>query len=133
MALDATGRNSLYKIHISLGKIVNSLNEKEKENGPEKARAGRKSSVTPSVLGADEDAGEEETTVLERTPEVEAEVVETIKEEEEEEDTILAVAAGSGIGSKHGSLGGNAKRRETSDSLVEELLSDDGDVDMSGM
>lgn len=30
LVVDATGRNALYKIHVSLGKIVNALAEKEK-------------------------------------------------------------------------------------------------------
>lgn len=104
LTLDATGRNSLYRIHVSLGKIVNSLNERE--TGKERGREGRKSSVTPSVLNGDEPE-EEEKTVL---PE---------SQEEEEEVTIVEEKGGKG-------------RRETGDSLVEELLSD-GDVDMSGM
>lgn len=106
LALDATGRNSLYKIHVSLGKIVNGLNDKEKEKEKEMGRGTRKSSVTPSVLAAEEE--EEDVTVLAKTPEA---------VEEEEEDTVVAV-------------GGKSSR----DSLVEELLSDDdgGDVDMSG-
>jgi condensin complex subunit 3 len=104
LTLDATGRNSLYKIHVSLGKIVNSLNEKE--TGKEKGREGRKSSVTPSVLNGEEPE-EDEKTVLPKT------------EEEEDDLTIMEGKGGKG-------------RRETGDSLVEELLSD-GDVDMSGM
>jgi len=109
LALDATGRNSLYKIHVSLGKIVNSLDkEAEKEKEKEGAgRVGRKSSVTPSVLGADEEEGGD-VTVLSKTAEVE-------EEEEEEDDTLLAPAA---------------VKREATEELLDELLSD---VDMSGM
>jgi condensin complex subunit 3 len=111
MALDATGRNSLYKIHVSLGKIVNSLNEKDKDGAKEKGRGSRKSSVTPSVLaGGDEEDAEDD--VGEKT--------ELIKTVEEAEDTIVVDVTGRG----------------TRDSLVDELLSDgdgEGDIEMSGM
>ena len=56
---DATGRNALYKIHVSLGKIVNSLAEKEGKS--------RKGSVPlaedKTVLG-DEETSEEKTEVF---------------------------------------------------------------------
>lgn len=49
---DATGRNALYKIHVSLGKIVNSLTEKAGE--------GRKNSAVSAedktVLGDEEES-----------------------------------------------------------------------------
>jgi condensin complex subunit 3 len=67
---DATGRNALYKIHVSLGKIVNSLTEKEAK--------GRKSSVPlvedKPVLG-DEEESEEKT--------------EIVKVEDDDEGTVL--------------------------------------------
>jgi condensin complex subunit 3 len=111
LSLDATGRNSLYKIHVSLGKIVNSLNEKEKDAAKEKGRGSRKSSVTPSVLAGGDEDSEDKT---------ELPVVKDVGEEEEEEATIVG-SAGSG-------------KRDTRDSLVEDLLSEDGgDVEMSGM
>ena len=109
--LDATGRNSLYKIHVSLGKIVNSLNEKDKDGTKEKGRGSRKSSIAPSVLTA---AGDEE----ESDEKTELPVIKSVKEEEEEEEEEDTVVGG---------------RRDTRDSLVEELLSDGGDVEMSGM
>ena len=68
---DATGRNALYKIHVSLGKIVNNLTE---------VAAGRKSSVP---LVEDKTAlGEEES----------EEKTEVIKTEEDDEGTVLATA-----------------------------------------
>ena len=109
--MDATSRNSLYKIHVSLGKIVNALAEKDKDISGEKVRAaGRKSSIAPSVLDDEVEEPEEDKTVIEKIPE----------EEDTEEDTIQAIE-------------NQVKREERSeerDELVEELLSD---VEMSGM
>lgn len=70
---DATGRNALYKIHISLGKIVNVLIEKV--SGSRKSSA----AIEEQTILADESSAE---TVLEK-----AEM--TKVEEEEEEGTIL--------------------------------------------
>lgn len=103
---DATGRNALFKIHVSLGKIANSL--KDNADGTESLKSSvnsRKGSVAPSVV-------EEEKTVLSADG-TEVEVgdrTELVKVEEEEEGTIIG-------------------RR---DSLMSELLSD-ADVEMSGM
>jgi len=119
LTLDATGRNSLYKIHVSLGKIVNAL-DKEAENTPPPAKAGRKSSASPSLADEEEsviEADEDDKTIVERT-------VKKGKgddqEDAEDEDTILALQM-------------QVKREVQSqerDELVEELLSD---VEMSGM
>lgn len=65
---DATGRNALYKIHVSLGKIVNSLDQQE--NGGRRTTS-RSVSVDP----------EEKTIVQDRTVMLEAD----IKEEDEDE------------------------------------------------
>jgi condensin complex subunit 3 len=105
---DATGRNALFKIHVSLGKIVNSLTEKEKASG------GRKSSVTPSVMG------EEDKTVItiegDAEEEAEGEKTELVKvDEEEDEGTVIA----------------EVDAKATRDSLVESLL-EDSDVEMTG-
>lgn len=120
LIVDATGRNALYKIHVSLGKIVNSMVEKEKASSK-----GRKSSVTPSVM-ADEDR-----TVLtvtdagndaEEGEEIE-EKTELVKVEEGEESdgTVRAIDDVD-----------DEVQKQLRDSLVESLLSDD-DVEMSGM
>jgi condensin complex subunit 3 len=106
---DATGRNALFKIHVSLGKIVNSLTEKEKANGS----GGRKSSVTPSVMG------EEDKTVMTiegdgAEDDGEGEKTELVKVEEDEGTVIADVDA-----------------KATRDSLVESLL-EDSDVEMTG-
>jgi condensin complex subunit 3 len=110
----------LYKIHVSLGKIVNSLMEKEKLG----SSTSRKSSAVPGErtvlgLGDDADAGEEES----------EEKTELMKVEEERDDerTILVNVAGD-----------ETKLAGQRDSLVESLLSDDDDdddddVEMSGV
>ncbi|KAH7323836.1 nuclear condensin-like protein complex subunit 3 [Rhexocercosporidium sp. MPI-PUGE-AT-0058] len=115
---DATGRNALFKIHVSLGKIVNTLKEKDEEQasltlnlrGSVNSTTSRKSSVAPSVV-------DEEKSVL-STVEGEEELEKVEEEEDDEEGTII----------------GNPtpRRSGTRDSLVDELLSD-GDVDMSGV
>ncbi len=107
---DATGRNALYKIHVSLGKIANSL----KDDGDElevlrASTRSRKSSVAASVV--DEREAEEEKTEL-------------VKVEEEGEGD----SEGTVVGDGDVTITERARR----DSLVEELLSD-GDVEMSGI
>ncbi|KAE8447839.1 hypothetical protein EG329_010068 [Mollisiaceae sp. DMI_Dod_QoI] len=106
---DATGRNALFKIHVSLGKIANSL--KEDADGTVSLKSSvnsRKGGVAPSVI-------DEEKTILsadgaEVVEGDKSELVKVEEEEEEEEGTIIG-------------------RR---DSLMSELLSD-ADVEMSGM
>ncbi|KAH8649637.1 nuclear condensing complex subunit [Tricladium varicosporioides] len=120
LIVDATGRNALYKIHVSLGKIVNSMVEKEKASSKT-----RKSSVTPSIM-ADEDR-----TVLTATDagndaeegEEVGEKAEMVKVEEgeESEGTIRAIDDVD-----------DEVQKQLRDSLVESLLSDD-DIEMSGM
>jgi condensin complex subunit 3 len=109
---DATGRNALFKIHVSLGKIVNNLTEREKS-----APKSRKSSVAPSVEGdektvlADDNVDDDQSM---------ADKTELLKVEEEEDDdgtgTIIA----------------DVDAKNIRDSLVESLLSDDDDVEMTG-
>ncbi|KAH8591450.1 nuclear condensing complex subunit [Bisporella sp. PMI_857] len=100
---DATGRNALFKIHVSLGKIVNNLTEKES--------GGRKSSPTiddKTVLTeVDDDGDPSDHTVVDSTRRV--------KSEEVESPTIIA-----------------GDTDTTKDSVLEELLSDE-DVEMSGL
>jgi condensin complex subunit 3 len=111
---DATGRNALFKIHVSLGKIVNSLKEKDDESAGfrESLRSSvnsRKSSasVRPSTAGGDEGSAEGEGNSGEKTELGKV-------DESEDEGTVVGDARGVG------------------DSLVDELLSD-GDVEMSGL
>ena len=73
---DATGRNALYKIHVSLGKIVNSL-----DAGPE---SGWRRSTSRMSVGFEDRTVVEDKTVL-----MEAD----IKEEEEEGDGMDEIEA----------------------------------------
>lgn len=108
---DATGRNALFKIHVSLGKIVNSLKDDADGTASMKSSVNsRKESVTPSIAPS---AVDEELTVLsgDGVELEEGQKTQLVKvEEDEDEGTIIG-------------------RR---DSLVSELLSD-VDVEMSGM
>ena len=70
---DATGRNALYKIHVSLGKIVNNMTEKG-ASGRKSSAASIQSIEDKTVLGEEE--SEEKT--------------EIVKVEEEYEATVLA-------------------------------------------
>lgn len=62
---DTTGRNALSKLHVSLGKIVNGLNEREKQGPgpgrksmlPDSARTSATPEDDPTVLPVREDAG----------------------------------------------------------------------------
>lgn len=109
---DATGRNALYKIHVSLGKIVNNL---DAAAGTQDAVAGRRSvSRATSVSVDDKTIVQDRTVVEDRTIAEEMTVViePDIKEEEEESD-------GDGIDVTV------VRQEEEGDSLVDELLTDE--------
>ncbi|KAI0876686.1 ARM repeat-containing protein [Hypoxylon argillaceum] len=112
---DATGRNALYKIHVSLGKIVNALAE-----GDKMSRRSRSVSVAHSVTTAATtadrtvtDDGEDDITVVVGRREEDATVLEDVKEEEE----------GEGEDKGEGD-GDTVVRKEEENELVDELLSD---------
>lgn len=114
---DATGRNALFKIHVSLGKIANTLKDKELADeremtlafrGSTRGTTSRKSSVAPS-LAVEESVLDEED---------KPELVGVKEEEEESEGTVMG--------------DDTAKVAVKGDELLEELLSD-GDVEMSGL
>ncbi|KAJ6441667.1 nuclear condensin complex subunit 3 [Purpureocillium lavendulum] len=92
---DATSRNSLYKIHVSLGKIVNSLDEQ--------LPAHRRTSRSVSIL-MDRHLADDKTIVEESR----------IKEEEEEDE-----------GESDGTI---VPKEEEKESLIDDLLSDDGET-----
>ncbi|KAJ9134466.1 Condensin subunit-like protein [Pleurostoma richardsiae] len=105
---DATGRNALYKIHVSLGKIVNTLDQQEAGGaGGAAAPAGNmRRSVSRSVSVGPAD---EKTVVAEdKTVVTEAD----IKEEEDEDEEA---------GSDEGTV---VPGKAEEDSLVEDLLTD---------
>lgn len=104
---DATGRNALYKIHVSLGKIVNTLGEAQ---GRKSSMTEGRTSITPedkTVLLEDDD---EDRTVMTATTRV--------KDEEGDDDVTI-------MGVEHSSL---PMRTRPRDSLMEDLLSDDEDI-----
>lgn len=143
---DATGRNALFKIHVSLGKIVNSLTEKAPRgrtaSAPVEDRTtlldGEEREEKPKMKGVEEEEEEDERTIR-PTPEVEdrresrqtsAETTineedddstERVKVEEEGEDTTILPKQEP------------EDTRLGRDSLVDSLLSDDDDIEMSGM
>jgi condensin complex subunit 3 len=99
---DATGRNALFKIHVSLGKIVNTLGGR-KSVAPES-----RMSITPS------EATERTSLDGEEDSKIEASDVGTIKEEDaEDEPTLLADLT---------------VRTKPNDDLVSQLLSDDDEI-----
>ncbi|KAG3181387.1 hypothetical protein PC129_g25394 [Phytophthora cactorum] len=104
---DATSSNALYKAHVSLGKIVNALDEQQ----PNQRRTSRSVSLNP------ERQQSEEKTVVEEP---------RIKEEDEDEDEDTSEGT---IVAKEERASSIIEEERTS-SLVEELLSD-GDVDMT--
>lgn len=77
LVTDTTGRNALYKIHVSLGKIVNSLEEQR----PAQNRDGRSTSETAERSTPEEAEAEEP-----EEPEPEAEEAEEAEEQEEQEE-----------------------------------------------
>jgi len=101
---DAAGRNALYKIHVSLGKIVNTLGEQEPAVASRRVSMGRSGSVASTVFGEDDKASRDEDRTVLAEPK--------IKEEEEEEEELDDSGEGTVI-----------QTREQ-DSLVEDLLSD---------
>lgn len=97
---DATSRNALYKIHVSLGKIVNSLDEQEQQRRRQQQPFNRRTSRSVSV-NLDRQPAEDKTVVEEPR----------IKEEYEGSDDGTVVVP----------------NQAARDSLVDDLLSDDGE------
>lgn len=94
---DATSRSALFKLHVSLGKIVNALDEQQP--------AHRRTSRSTSVI-LDHQSPEEEKTVMEEP---------SIKEEDEESDGTVVPK----------------EEKDERESLVDDLLSDGDDVEMT--
>ncbi|KAI0892877.1 condensin subunit Cnd3 [Annulohypoxylon nitens] len=93
---DATSRNALYKIHVSLGKIVNQLGEQDKMS--------RRSTSRSVSLAPDDKTMIEDATVVPAA---------AIKEEDEEDNM-----------EEEADVSNSTVRRSEADSMVEELLSD---------
>lgn len=113
---DTTGRNALYKIHVSLGKIVNNLDQ-QKEAGFRRSTASRSVSLAPEPAAEDR-------TMVGQEPQ--------IKEEEEDEDNESRLEADDSNDTvKPKSEDVTEAGDGDGDSLVSELLDDDGDTIMS--
>ncbi|KAH8781393.1 nuclear condensing complex subunit [Diaporthe sp. PMI_573] len=110
---DTTGRNALYKIHVSLGKIVNNLDQ-QKEAGFRRSTASRSVSLAPEPAAEDR-------TMVGQEP--------RIKEEEEEEDNESRLEADDSNDTVK-PKSEDATEAGDGDSLVSELLDDDGDTIM---
>ncbi|KAI0481007.1 ARM repeat-containing protein [Xylariaceae sp. FL0804] len=124
---DATSRNALYKLHVSLGKIVNQLGEQQQQDrmtamsmsSSRRSVSGRSVSAAPSTAASDkttvsvaggEEQDDDDVTVVPAAP-----ALEDVAEEEGEETTVLRHDGGGGGGGE-------------GDSLVDDLLSDDGEA-----
>lgn len=143
LGLDATGRNALFKIHVTLGKIVNSLAEKDtREESVLRGGSVMKDSVRgESVPIGDSNrsrAGSVESKKS-RGPEVimdsqiKMESVEEDEEENAEEDvdesegTVIAEQEKTIVPPEEEE---SLLEQQLQDSLVESLLDDDGDIEM---
>lgn len=119
---DTTGRNALYKIHVSLGKIVNGLDQQQ-EAGQRRSTASRSVSLAPEEAAnrasAAAAAAEDRTVVQEPQ----------IKEEDEEEEEEESRA---GDDDSNGTVVHTKSELAATenDSLVSDLLDDDGDTVM---
>ncbi|GAW11857.1 hypothetical protein ANO14919_012100 [Xylariales sp. No.14919] len=129
---DATGRNALYKIHVSLGKIVNALNEGDKISRRSRSASvatsigttGGSASVATGDRSVVTDDGEDATVVLGRR-EGDGTVLEDVVEEEEDDgDTVKVEENEDGDGDGDTVV----RRNREDDNLVDELLSDNDDV-----
>lgn len=144
LVLDATGRNALFKIHVSLGKIVNSLAQKQ---GPKSSLPGDRGSATLETevgeANEDEDADERTVTTVQQDDADERTVMtveqDDVDDDEQDEDTIGALVQEQlNEGREEGELSmlgetsvlaTRPKRNQRPrDSLVEELLSDEDDL-----
>ncbi|TGO11734.1 hypothetical protein BTUL_0103g00310 [Botrytis tulipae] len=143
LGLDATGRNALFKIHVTLGKIVNSLAEKDtREESVLRGGSVMRDSVRgESVPIGDSNrsrAGSVESKKS-RGPEVimDSQIkMESVKEDEEEnaEEEDVDESEGSIIAEQEKTIvppeEESLLEQQLQDSLVESLLDDDGDIEM---
>jgi condensin complex subunit 3 len=116
---DATGRNAIYKIHVSLGKIVNSLGEKQ---GRKSIMPEGRQIISPegkTILDVEDDDNEKKeilTTKRQKQDRIEEEKEEVDLEEDDDDDDDDGTIIGEGE-----TITSPRKR----DSLMEELLSDE--------
>ncbi|KAB5558393.1 condensin subunit Cnd3 [Coniochaeta sp. 2T2.1] len=130
---DTTGKNALYKIHVTLGKIVNNLDARDATAVAPVGRVGGRSvsaaveeeegrtvvedrTVVPDVTIKEEEVEEDE--------EGEGEV-EAVEEEEEEEEGEEVSVAETSVADEI-----TVVTQVGEESLVDDLLDDDGDTEM---
>jgi condensin complex subunit 3 len=126
---DATSRNALYKLHVSLGKIVNNLDAA----GDGMTVLGRRSTSRATSVSVLED----KTVLDDRTVMEDATVVPepTIKEEEGEEEKEGEEEQGEDLDfdeTADARSDGTVLHRDEGDSLVDDLLTDDGETRLEG-
>ncbi|KAF5870926.1 putative condensin subunit cnd3 protein [Botrytis fragariae] len=144
LGLDATGRNALFKIHVTLGKIVNSLAEKDaREESVLRGGSVMRDSVRgESVPLGDSNrsrAGSVESKKS-RGPEVIMDnpiKMESVEEDEEEnaEEEDVDESEGTVVAEQENTIvppdeEESLLEQQLQDSLVESLLDDDGDIEM---
>ncbi|KAF7936866.1 hypothetical protein BELL_0012g00420 [Botrytis elliptica] len=144
LGLDATSRNALFKIHVTLGKIVNSLAEKDTRE-ESVLRGG--SVVRESVRGESVPLGDSNRSRAgsveskkSRGPEVIMDntiKMESVEEDEEEnaEEEDVDESEGTVVAEQEKTIvrpdeEESLLEQQLQDSLVESLLDDDGDIEM---
>lgn len=145
LGLDATGRNALFKIHVTIGKIVNSLTEKDVREesvlkGGSVMRESARGESIPlgTTLASNGSRAGSFTSKKSRGPEVIMEhpiKVETVEEgekenvaEDESEGTIVPDEQETTVVAPDEEE--SLLEQQLQDSLVESLLDDDGDIEM---
>lgn len=144
MGLDATGRNALFKIHVTLGKIVNSLAEKDtREESVLRGGSVMRDSVRgESVPLGDSNRSRAGSVESKKSRGPEVIMDNRIKMESVEED-VEENAEGEDVNESEGTVVADQEKtivppdeeeslleQQLQDSLVESLLDDDGDIEM---
>ncbi|KAI1306684.1 nuclear condensing complex subunit [Xylaria venustula] len=135
---DATGRNALYKIHVSLGKIVNTLGTSEADKMSRRSRSASVATASVADTSAhtgdrsrvtdDDDGDDTVVAAVSGRKSADGSVLEDVAEEEDDDDDGDTVKLGDeGEGEGDGDAVTSAKRDRDDEELVEELLSDDDD------
>ncbi|KAI2621031.1 ARM repeat-containing protein [Xylaria nigripes] len=110
---DTTGRNALYKIHVSLGKIVNQLGEQDKASRRSRSVSAAISSAASAATSHDRSMTEDEdATIMPRRTSADGTVLGDVAEEEVEEEEEMEEADDTVV-----------IRRD--ESLIDDLLTDD--------
>ncbi|KAM0139906.1 hypothetical protein ACHAP3_002967 [Botrytis cinerea] len=144
LGLDATGRNALFKIHVTLGKIVNSLAEKDtREESVLRGGSVMRDSVRgESVPLGDSNRSRAGSVESKKSRGPEVIMDNRIKMESVEEDEE-GNAEGEDVNESEGTVVADQEKtivppdeeeslleQQLQDSLVESLLDDDGDIEM---